>query len=121
MCRAADGAAWASAGLETRPVAVAMRPLYRDALARHSAGPGAGGTAEPDGASDLRELTGVIVPVVVEHRAGVHPHRDLVGPHELFEQRDSRLAAEVPLLEPLDVGEQPPALGVERLSELRER
>src|SRR5262245_45345052 len=71
--------------------------------------------------ADLRELAGVIVPVVVEQRAKVHRNRDLVGTHELLEERDACLAVESPLLESVNVGEHSTALSVERPSELRER
>src|SRR5215510_8202070 len=71
--------------------------------------------------ADLRELAGVIVPVVVEQRTDVHRNRDLIGPHELLEERDARLALESPFLESVNVGEHSTALSVERLSELPER
>src|SRR5687768_7731530 len=50
---------------------------------------------ETDRAPDLRDLARVVVPVIVEHGADEHRDRDLVGAHELLEQRDLRLAPEI--------------------------
>jgi hypothetical protein len=71
------------------------------------------------GLPDLGDLARVIVPAVVEHRRHVHRQQDLVGPHELLEQRDLRLAVEISLAEGLQLVEDVAPLGLERLPQLR--
>src|SRR5262249_19168861 len=60
---------------------------------------------EADRLADLGDLAGVIVPVVVEHGADEHRDRDLVGAHELLEQRDARLALEVGVADGVEIRE----------------
>src|SRR5262245_63287420 len=90
-------------------------------LAQHAARRYAGIGREPDRLADTREMARVVVPVVVEQRADVHGNRDLVGAHELLEERDARLPLELRVLQSADEGEHPAALRVQRLSKLRER
>src|SRR5215467_14561703 len=68
--------------------------------------------------ADLGDLSGVVVPMEIEHRTNVRRQGDLVGPHELLEQGDLRLASKIGLGEGFEVAEDVAALGLERLPEL---
>src|SRR5262245_23538267 len=85
-------AVWATPGRAPASIEGEARPLVAMALGVGGAGRRGGGAAEPDGVPDLLDLPGVVVPVVVEHRAEVHVERDLVRAHELLEEGDARLA-----------------------------
>src|SRR5262249_56438777 len=71
--------------------------------------------------ADLGDLTRVIVPVVIEHGADVHGNRDLVGPHELLEQRDASLPLELSVAQGVEITEDLLALRVELFDEILER
>src|SRR5713101_5731718 len=79
------------------------------------------GLGKADRFADLAELAGVVVPVVVEHRADEHRDRDLIGTHELLEERDAGFALEVGITQPFEVAKDLPALAVERARELLKR
>src|SRR5262245_43147495 len=65
---------------------VRSRSPARDSLRR---------LGKPHRRADLGDLAGVVVPVVVEHRADEHRDRDLVRAHECPEERDAGLLHEV--------------------------
>src|SRR5262249_37885960 len=98
-----------------RNASVAGRPVVRAAA---PSGERLLRVRQADRLADLGELAGVIVPVIVEHRADEHRNRDLVGAHELLEQRDARLAPEVGVAQAVEVSVQIAALGVEPVHQL---
>src|SRR5262245_52945322 len=100
-----------------RNASVAGRPVVRAAAPRGE-GERLLRVRQADRLADLGELAGVVVPVIVEHRADEHRDRDLVGAHELLEQRDARLAPEVGVAQAVEVGVQIAALGVEPVHQL---
>src|SRR5215813_10892099 len=76
---------------------------------------------EAVGFADLGDLLGVVVPMVVVHRAHVHRQGDLIGPHELLEEWNLRLTSEIGLRERFEVAEDVAALGLELPPQLRQR
>ena len=70
------------------------------------------------GLADLRDLLGVVTPVVVEHGAHVYRQGDLGGPHELLEQGNLRLSPEIGVVEGLEIAEDLSALSLERVQQL---
>src|SRR5215471_15863989 len=101
-----------------RNASVAGRALVRNAPPARTRSPGLG---EADRGADLGDLPRVVVPVIVEHRADEHRNRDLVGAHELLEQRNAGFPFEIALAELLEILEQLAPLGVERAGEILER
>src|SRR3990172_2251707 len=71
--------------------------------------------------ADLRELPGVVGPVVAEERADIDGDGDLLAALDLLEERDAGLPAlELGVAERVHVGEDGTPLGVEGVGELRE-
>src|SRR5262249_60043261 len=79
------------------------------------------GSWQTGGLANLGELAGVIVPVEVEERADVLRERDLLGAHELLEERNPRLARlQLVIRERRDHDEHLAALLVDGVDELLE-
>src|SRR5436190_8934562 len=99
-CRVSHG--WATLGSNFRDTALAVG-------------------RQPDGLADLGDLPGVIVPVEVEERANVLGEGDLLGAHELLEERNPRLARlQLVIGERRDHGEHLAALLIDSVDELLE-
>src|SRR5215467_15025844 len=63
---------------------------------------------------DFRDLSRVVVPVVLEQRAHEGGEVDLFDPHDLLEEGNARLAMEIGLAQPLEVVHHVPLLALDR-------